>query len=216
MNLSPEQKEHAVGLIEMGEKLEAVRYFQQTLNITAEQALVLTEKLEQEVESSPLLEEFKALQQEAQQKPGTNLGRLVGGIFMSLGFIMLAVVVYLIQSNYQFAQRAIPVKGKVISYDNYESRDDDGGSTTMYTPTFQYDFEGKTYTHKSSTSSSSPGYEIDEEVEVLVDPNDPKEILIDSFWEKWFLPVLLGFMGSMFAGMGYLAYRVFGKPHERV
>jgi len=213
MNLSPEQKAHAVGLIEMGEKLEAVRYFQQTLNITAEQALVLTEKLEQEVESSPLLDEFKALQQEAKQKPGMNVGRLVGGIFMSLGLIMLAVVVYLIQSNYQFAQRAVPVKGKVISYDNYESRDDDGGSTTMYTPTFQYDFEGKTYTHKSSTSSSSPSYEIDEEVDVLVDPNDPKEILIDSFWEKWFLPVLLGFMGSMFAGMGYLSYRVFGKPH---
>ncbi len=211
MNLSPEQKEHAIGLIEMGEKLEAVRYFQQTLNITAEQALVLAEKLEEEVETSPLLETFKTIQQAVQQKPATNVGRLVGSIFMILGGIMLTIVVYLIQSNYQFAQRAIPIKGEVIGYDNHQSSNDNGGSTTMYTPTFQYDFVGKTYTHKSSTSSSSPSYEIGEEVDVLVDPNDPNEILIDNFWEKWFLPALLGFMGSMFTGMGYLAYRVIGK-----
>lgn len=211
MALTPEQKEHAVGLIETGDKLEAVRYLQETLMVTAEQALVLTEKLEQEVEATPLLEEFKSLQEEASRKPATNVGRMVGIIFMSLGGIMLAVVIYLIQSNYQFAQRAIPVKGKVISFDSYESDDDDGGSTTMYRPTFQYEFQGKTYTHESSTSSSSPSYEIDEEVDVLVDPNDPTAILINSFWEKWFLPVLLGCMGIMFSGMGYMVYRVLGK-----
>lgn len=216
MNLTPEQKEHAIGLIEMGEKLEAVRYFQQTLNITAEQALVLAEKLEEEVETSPLLEKFKSVQQAVRHKPATNVSRLVGGIFMGLGGIMLAIVVYLIQSNYQFAQRAIPVKGVVVRYDNHQSSNDNGGSTTMYTPTFEYDFEGKTYTYKSNTSSSSPSYEIGEEVDVLVDPNDPNEILIDNFWEKWFLPAVLGFMGAMFSGMGYLVYRVFGKqPHVK-
>jgi Protein of unknown function (DUF3592) len=211
MPLTPEQKEHVTDLVERGEKLEAVRYFQNTLNVSADQALVLTEKLEEEIESSPLREKFKSLQEEVHKKPGMNVGRVVGGIFMTLGSIMLAVVVYLIYSNNQFAQRAIPVKGKVISYDSYESSDDDGGSTTMYRPTFEYAFLGKTYTHESSTSSSSPEYEIEEEVDVLVDPDDPREILIDSFWERWFLPLLLGFMGTMFAGMGYLVFRMLGK-----
>ena len=211
MTLTPEQQEHAEELIRMGEKLQAVRFFQDTLGITADQALVLAEKLEQEIESSPLLDEFNALQEEASRKPGINVGRLVGTIFMSLGGIMLAVVAYLIVSNYNFAQRAIPIKGKVIKFDSYISTDDEGRSTTMFRPTFEYTYAGKTNTYPSSTSSSSPGYEINDMVDVLVDPDEPEEILIDSFWERWFLPVLLGVMGTMFGGMGYLAFRLFGK-----
>jgi Protein of unknown function (DUF3592) len=140
------------------------------------------------------------------------MGRVAGVIFMSLGGIMLSAVVYIVISNYQFEQRAIPVKGKVIGYDSYVSSNDEGGSTMMYTPTFQYEFKGKTYTHVSGTSSSSQTYEIDDAVDVLVDPQDPEEILINSFWEQWFLPVLLGFMGVMFAGMGYMVFRLLGKP----
>lgn len=208
--MTPEQKEHAIELIEMGNQLDAVRYLQETLDITSEQALILAEKLEEETESE-LEKEFKSMQDEMHQKPSINIGRLVGGIFMGLGVIMLAIAAYFIVSNYKFSERAITVKGKVIDYNSYESRNDDGGSTTMYTPTFEYEFQSKTYTHKSTTSSSSQDYELDELVDVLVDPDNPKEILIDSFWEKWFVSVLLGFLGTLFTGMGYLAYRVFGK-----
>lgn len=208
--MTPEQKEHAIELIEMGNQLDAVRYLQETLDITSEQALILAEKLEEETESE-LEKEFKFMQDEMHQKPSINIGRLVGGIFMGLGVIMLAIAAYFIVSNYKFSERAITVKGKVIDYDSYESRNDDGGSTTMFTPIFEYEFQSKTYTHKSSTSSSSQDYELDELVDVLVDPDNPKEILIDSFWEKWFVSVLLGFLGTLFTGMGYLAYRVFGK-----
>ncbi len=210
MTLTPEQKEHAIELIEMGNQLDAVRYLQETLDITSDQALILAEKLEEETKSD-LEKEFESLKEEMHKKPGVNVSRLVGGIFMSLGAIMLVIAVYFLISNYQFSERAIPVKGKVIDYDSYQSRDDDGGSTTMYTPTFQYEFQGKTYTHKSSTSSSSRSYEIDELVDVLVDPEEPNEVLIDSFWEKWFVSVLLSGMGITFTGMGYLAYRIFGK-----
>ena len=211
MTLTPEQKEHAVSLIEMGDKLDAVRYLQETLNITTDQAMLLTEKLEEEVEQSPLLNELKAFQ-EQQQKPGVNIGRLVGGIFMGVGAIMLAVVVYLIVSNYKFSQRAIAVPGKVIDMRTHESRDSEGGgSTTMYAPVFEYTFKEKVYTYTSSTSSSSPSYQIGEPVEVLVDPNQPYEAMINSFWEQWFASVLLGIMGSVFFGMGYMAFRVFGR-----
>ena len=215
MNLTPEQKEHAIELIEMGEKLEAVRYFKETLNITTDEALILAEKLEEEVEGSSLIDEFKSMEAEMKQQPGMDVGRVVGTIFMSLGGIMLAVVVYLSASNYQFSQRAIPVKGKVIDYDTYQSRNDNGGSTTMYTPTYQYKFKGKSYTYKSTTSSSSQNYKIDETVDVLVDPEKPQEILIDSFWEKWFLSILLGFMGFIFSGMGYMSYRLLGNKSSQ-
>lgn len=210
MTLTPEQKEHAIELIEMGNQLDAVRYLQETLDITSDQALILAEKLEEETESD-LEKEFNSLKEEMHKKPSVNVGRLVGGIFMGLGAIMLAIAVYFLISNYQFSERAITVKGKVTDYESYQSGNDDGGSTTMYTPTFQYEFQTKTYTHKSTTSSSSRDYEMGELVEVLVDPNNPNEMLIDNFWEKWFVSVLLSGLGIMFTGMGYLAYGIFGK-----
>lgn len=213
MTLTPEQKEEAIDLIHVGNKLEAVRYLQQVLNINAEQALLLTEKLEQEIkaEDEAVFEELKMARENNPQQSPINVGRLVGGIFMGVGSILLAVVAWISVSNYKFAQRAIPVTGTVINYNNYESRNDDGRHTTMYTPTYQYDFNGKTYTYISSTSSSSREYEINEKVNVLVDPDQPEEVLIDSFWDRWFVVVLLGFMGTLFTGLGYLVFRFLGK-----
>jgi hypothetical protein len=211
--LTPEQKEHAIELLQMGDKLEAVRYLQQVLQIDAEKALLLTERLEQEVdaEDEEILDELKARQEEAKKHPPVDVGRIVGGIFMGVGCILLVIAAWLGISHYQFAQRAIPVQGIVLSYSSYESKSDDGRYTTMYTPTYQYQFEGKTFTYKSSNSSSSQEYDVNEKGNVLVDPLQPKEILIDSFWERWFVVILLGGMGTVFAGMGYLVYRVLGN-----
>src|SRR5690349_10572265 len=193
MILTPEQKAHATELIEFGDKLEAVWYFQQTLNINADQALALAEKLQEEIDSefTQKVEELKGM---TPKSTGVNVGRLVGGIFLGVGVIMLGVITFLIISNNKFSQRAVHTKGKVIDFKNYESRNDNGGSTTMYAPVFEYEFNGKTYQHTSSTSSSSPAYDIGETVDVLVDPQNPHDILIDTFWEKWFVVVLLGFM----------------------
>jgi hypothetical protein len=210
MTLTPEQKEHAIDLIEMGNQLDAIRYLQETLSINSDQALLLTEKLEEETKSD-LEKQFETMQKEMHKNPGVNVGKLVGGIFMSLGIIMLAVAAYFVVSNYEFSERAITVKGKVIDYDSYVSIDDDGRSTTMYTPTFEYEFQGKTYTYKSSTSTSSKDYELNEFVDVLVDPEEPAEVLIDSFWMIWFVPILLGFLGTLFTGLGSLAYFILGK-----
>lgn len=209
--LTPEQKEHATELIEMGDKLEAVRYFQETLKINADQALLLAEKLQQEIDGETEAR-FKEMEKMMPAPgKGLNIGRLVGGIFMGVGGIMLFVVAGILYSNNKFAQRAEPIKAKLIEYRSYESRNDNGSYTTMYTPVFQYEYKGKPYTHVSTTSSSSQEFQLDEMVNVLVDPENPHEILVDSFMDKWFLPLLLGLMGVVFGGMGFIVFRVLGK-----
>jgi hypothetical protein len=45
----------------------------------------------------------------------------------------------------------------------------------------------------------------------LVNPENPADVLVNSFMEKWFVPALLGFMGTMFTGLGYVAFAVMGK-----
>ncbi len=210
MTLTPDQKNHTIELIERNDKLEAVRYLQETLGLTAEQALALASKLEEEIESQ-MEDKFKEMRERAKTQMNSKMPRVVGMIFMGLGIMMLIVVAYLIQSNYEFSKRAISVTGKVIGFTNHESNDDDGGTTTMYTPVFEYDFNAKTYAYTSSTSSSSPGFDIGENVEILVDPDSPGEVLVNTFQEKWLLPLILGIMGTLFTGLGYMAYRVFGK-----
>ena len=204
MTLTPEQKQHVIWLLQNGNKLEAVKYFKETLNIGLQDAHELTEKLQEEI--GPSSRSFGGT-----VKPGSKIGRWVGLGFMFIGIIMLAAVAYIVISNNKFEQRATPAKGKVIDFTTHESSDDDGGSTTMFAPVFEYEYNGQTYQHTSSTSSSSPEYDVGEEVEVLVDPQNPYEVLVNTFWEKWFLSVVLGIMGTMFTGMGFIAYRLFGK-----
>jgi len=210
MTLTREQKEHAIDLIEMGEKLEAVRYFQEVLNIDAEQALLLAEKLEQEVEASPAMQELSQKHEEM-KRSGAHVGRLVGLIFMSIGMVMLVVVFYLLYTHQQFEKNALTVKGTVVEFQSYESRNKNSSSTTMYTPVFEYEFKGKKYTYVSTSSSNIKEYEVGERLDILVDPENPSEVLVNSFMEKWFLPILLGFMGALFTGLGYLAFAVLGK-----
>jgi len=210
MTLTPEQKEHAIDLIEMGEKLEAVRYFQEVLNIDAEQALLLAEKLEQEVEASPAMQELSQKHEEM-KRSGAHVGRLVGLIFMSIGMVMLVVVFYLLYTHQQFEKNALTVKGTVVEFQSYESRNKNSSSTTMYTPVFEYEFKGKKYTYVSTSSSNIKEYEVGESLDILVDPENPSEVLVNSFMEKWFLPILLGFMGALFTGLGYVAFAVLGK-----
>ncbi len=213
MTLTPEQKEHAIELIAFGDKLEAVRYFQEVLNINADQALALAEKLEKEIESGegPEIEPMTPAQQEKLGKSGVQVGKIVGILFMSIGLIMLVVVIYLYNSHQQFEERAKAVKGTVTAYQDYQSKNDDGSFTTMYTPTFEYEFNGQSYKHVSSTSTSNKEFEIGQTVNILVDPEDPKEILVNSFMEKWFVPLLLGIMGIVFSGIGYLVFRLLGR-----
>ncbi len=212
--MTSEQKEKAVSLIHMGEKLEAVRYLQETLNIDAEQALRLTEKLEEEdekSETSDLRHRFEKAKQEMSSSKGTNVGRTVGLIFMSVGILMLATCFYLFYNSTQFAKRAIPVMGRVVDYDSYYSTNDDGGGSTMYTPIYEYTYYGNKKTFQSSVSSSSRDFDIGEEVEILVDPDDPDEIIVNTFWDRYFAVVILGFLGSLFTGLGYMAYRLMGS-----
>lgn len=208
-----DQKEHALHLLRMGEKLETVRYLQDVLNVSAEQALQLAEKLDEEAEfneNNELRLKFNELKAKMENPPSARFPRTIGLIFMGIGIVMLTVVIYQVYADYQFSQKAISVSGEVVSYDSYYSSDSDGGGSTMYTPTFAYTFNGKEYTYVSSTSSSSPDFEVGELVEILVDPDDPQNILINSFWERYLIAVILGFLGTMFTGLGYMSFRIFG------
>ncbi len=121
---------------------------------------------------------------------------------------MLTVCAYLFASQYRFAQRAIRVKATVIAYDNQSE------GSSMYSPLFEFSFNGVKRTYQSHVSSSSPEFEIGESVEILVDPNDPQSVLINTFLGRWLAFAILGFLGTLFTTLGYLVLRVFAGSQK--
>lgn len=207
VTLTPDQKTHASQLIASGRQLEAVRYLREVLGVSLEQGMALAEKLEAEEGGAvtPLAQRVTT-----HLKSGSSVAKLVGRIFMTVGLLMIGVAAYFVYSNRQFEQRARPVQGTVVDFQSYVSTNDNS-STTMYKPVFEYVFNGKTYTYVSTTSSSSPEFEVGEKVNILVNPQNPEDVLVDSFLEKWLISLILGIMGTFFTGMGYVAYRVLGR-----
>lgn len=214
MALTPEQKKHAIKLIKMGEKPEAVRYFQQVLAIDAEQALLLTEKMEKEVEPKFNLQEFHQKYEEM-KRTAPNITRPAGLIFMCLGIVLLAYVFYLRYAYQQFEETAVTVKGTVVDFQSEITEHDRGRmgtyTTITYTPVFEYVYEGKKYTYVSTSSSKEKEYEVGERFDILVNPENPANVLVHSFMEKWSTPAWLGFLGTLFTGLGYVLFAVLKK-----
>src|SRR5262245_12001704 len=131
MDITEEQKEHVTSLLEAGDKLGAVRYMQEEFGLTADQALQMAEKLDEQLDD--IAKEKMVADVHRTLNSGINPARIVGTIFGLLGLGFLATVGILIYLDQQFQKTAIPTKGKVVDMSSYESRDKDTGqTTTMY------------------------------------------------------------------------------------
>lgn len=209
MRLSPNQKDHLEDLLKQGDELEAVRYLQNSLGLSAEEALKLTEKLDKTVAETPEVKMRRMLGKTSKDLiKQSKVGRWIGGIFLFFGLIMLGVACYIFYTNYTFSEKAIPVDGKVVRFSTYYSTDDDGNRTLMYNTIFEYEYQGEVYEHESEVSSSSPDYDEGEIVEILIDPSSPNQALANTFWDRWFMIVIMGFFGVAFTGGGLMAFRM--------
>jgi hypothetical protein len=68
-----------------------------------------------------------------------------------------------------------------------------------YAPVISYDVQGRTYTYESGSSSDPPAYDVGEKVGLLYRPDDPEDVRINSWFDLWFLPAMLGVGGVVVA-----------------
>ena len=61
---------------------------------------------------------------------------------------------------------------------------------------------GEAVEFTGSVGSSPAAFEVGEAVAVLYDPADPQDARIDSFFQLWFGPLILGFLGLVFTAIG--------------
>lgn len=210
MTPTEEQKAEVEFLLESGDKLKAVRYIQEHFGLNADQAIAFAEQLEKQMDLDDHLE-LERTRHELTTST-SNLNKVLFTIFGGIGAILLVIGLIIGWNSYRFLQVAQPVTGKIVDFTSYESIDkDDGTRTTMYTPTIEYTWNGKTSVVKHNISTSNQPT-IGEPIDLLIDPDEPTQPEEDSFFSNWFVTILMSAMGFVFLTVGIVIRRTFGKP----
>jgi hypothetical protein len=128
------------------------------------------------------------------------LERLKSGcmwVFLNLVWmILLGVAVYVGRGSWELKQEGSSVTGTVVSLREVDETDNTG---VTYAPVINYDVQGRTYTYESSNSSDPPAYEVGEKVTLLYRPENPEEVRVNTWFDLWFLPAMLGGGGVVVA-----------------
>ncbi|PSV25478.1 MULTISPECIES: DUF3592 domain-containing protein [unclassified Photobacterium] len=124
-------------------------------------------------------------------------------LFAAILFSVLGV--YICYDYRRFNKNAIKTQGKIISYDEYFSKDNDNLKRKMYRPYFEVTVNKQTYSVKSKTSFHSKVIPIGQYTDVLYQKGDEKNARIANS-----NGVGLGFL---FIGLSIPAY-YFGLFHE--
>lgn len=120
---------------------------------------------------------------------------VIAKLVIGLGCAALVGALATSLHTWHFTRIAQRTSGTVIEMQ--EQTDKDSGSIS-YAPTFRFqDASGAEQTVASSFFSSPPEFRVGDRVGVLYRADSPKSARIDSYWQVWGLPSLLGIIGSI-------------------
>lgn len=126
--------------------------------------------------------------------------KLIGAIFILASIVLLGAGGYAYHDTKKFLENSVVAKGVVV---DVVSRSSSSSSGHTHVPVVRFKTDkGETITAHGSLGSDPPSYKKGEEVRVRYDPKDPHDFSIDTFFELWFLPIILLGMGSVFGMVG--------------
>jgi len=118
-----------------------------------------------------------------------------------LGLALLGVAVFLAIDTRHDIATAVRADGIVTDL----IVDSDSDSDTYHPHVRFVTARGEAVEFTSSVGSNPAGFDIGEHVIVLYDPSNPQDARIDSFVQLWFVPLIVGFFGLVFATPGGVA-----------
>lgn len=185
-----------MSLVYAGRKNEAIQLLKQEYGATdeeAEQLLKLAVK-----ESFTPVDFFKRATKAG--TAGLTKGKgckqtIFGMIAYSFGFFgipMLLVAAGIFIYQYYFISNSTRIIGTVIvsEVSNYNN--------AQYNAVISYQINSKTYSTQSTVTSDTPQYYMNDPVPLFVNNEDPNDILIDSFLERWMNITIIGTLGFFF------------------
>ena len=99
-----------------------------------------------------------------------------------------------------FLARCVETKGVVVSH-HYQTSYDEDDKTTSSFPIFRFNhpITGTEYTVRSNVSGLM---QEGQEIEILYDPQNPKNAKINKLSHTWMIPIIVTIMGVFFSFLG--------------
>jgi ribosomal protein L7/L12 len=172
--------------ISSGRKVEAVKYVKTKLNLGLREALMWVENVQREID--PTFTPLTISRAGCMPMVFKMLSALFG--FLGFGFLAGAGFLYYLQQD--AIENGTRIIGKVV-----ELREDSDGSNT-YAPVIEYQWEGEEKLYYSNFYSSPPEFSEGDQVAIFINPNDPNDIVVDAFVDRWLLVIIFGSFGAVF------------------
>ena len=199
---TPEQvKQEIEKLLRANQKMLAIKYARESFNVSLQEAVKLVEAVEKElgIKVGP--------------SPG-SLNCLSGCLtsfawfFFACSFLMFSVAGVTYYLNEKTIQKSERIIGTVVAL---ESNSDNGDSQA---PVIAYEWKGEERKYHSTVYSDPPEYYVGEEVELYIDPEDPEEVIVDTFLERWLVVSIMGGAG-LFLLIFSIVFRVANKVMKK-
>jgi hypothetical protein len=130
--------------------------------------------------------------------PISGLLRKVHLAFKYVAILFFAIASWNFISSCWLLYKAERIKSFVVDIISHTSRNSKSGtSSTSYTPVFEYSYKGEPLRHEATFGSGTFTYTMNEEVELLVNP-DNGTVKANTFLDLWFLPFMLAAAGGFF------------------
>jgi hypothetical protein len=137
--------------------------------------------------------------------------RIIGGLFFSIGLLLLAIFIYSFMNTKALLENAMYIEGTVTEIIQKQStktfKDSQTGRTrtevnTYYYPIVEYSMNGEQREFASNRGSNPSSYVVGEKVELIVSRDNPGKIHINSIADLWTVKIVLLFMGLVFTIIG--------------
>ncbi|MGH6932218.1 MAG: DUF3592 domain-containing protein [Dongiaceae bacterium] len=127
-----------------------------------------------------------------------------------IGAGLLGAAGYLTIDTRRFVAAAATAQGEVIDVIASQDSDDD----VVYRPRVRFrTADGRDQEFTSTIGSKPAGFYVGEVIEVMYDPARPSDAHINSFFQLWFAPLVLGGMGTTFVILSL--FGIFGGAQLR-
>jgi len=129
---------------------------------------------------------------------------------LAVGVLLLLVAIFTTYRAINYTQNAVTTTGRVIGFAEFMDLEAEGG--IMYAPVILFKTaDGNEIELEANSRSSSPEYEVGEEVEILYLPSDPSNATISSFFSIWGVSTIFALIGVIFTIAGVFVARSQGS-----
>lgn len=187
-------KADVIELLNANRKLEAVQLVRKSLQVALPQSMLMVEQVAREINPNYV---------------SVNVTGCFQVFAKGIGIFLMVVSVFLLAAAaavYFFQSESIGNSDRVTGTVSGMKSLDTGESA----PVIEYEWQGSKRSYESTFYSSPPDYHVGQSVPLFVNREDPDDITLDTFIDRWALIVGLAVPGA-FLGVISIVFMYFGR-----